>query len=642
MAMSALEIASVFKIINEASPTFVRIAEDAQRLSLRLKEIFGEIDKSFGTTFKAMGTGIGEQIVEVGKLRKAWEEVGAAAKTASKMAGPNPRNILHGAPGSARGSSGHGGLSYRPPTVDVPGVPGHLHGGTPGLVAAGVGGYSIYEAVKMEDTASRGLASVFPEGLPKDFGSKRDQLIQKIVEESQTTGLPLDTVAKMALKEIKGNANMPWDQRMKMMPLVIETAAREAYIKDTDPVEATEAFVGQLHQIKAFTPDEIEKYGPMIAYFASKDPNSLKNIGRSGAYHTPIGTTMLGIPIEQDLAAQTVLDRTGVGGKSGTWLREMVTRAAKPAHDKHFQEKVLKLQEFGLADAQGNPTWMTDGHYDEQKLLHILHDKLQGMPIEDRAAKLKSVFGDRGSGAVAMMTDDALLKQYDDVLAEARGVASNEKFWKEQNSANPAQAFKSVWVDMQTVMLDIGTKALPPVVAGLHALDDVLKRMGPKGQSGAVVGAAAGGVAGFVAGGVPGAVAGGVAGGALGGDMAKSNRMVGGGLLGAVYDAYRLLNLGLGSKAKADELASPFSDRFGSWPTPSTDTEKPQKQSYNVIPSPNANPRPIVNTTNIALDGNMLATAVAEKLANIYENSPNSPTSNDLAYFDANGGQMAG
>jgi hypothetical protein len=77
------------------------------------------------------------------------------------------------------------------------------------LVGAGAGAYSIYEAVKMEDIASRGLANTFPEGLPKDFDAKRDELVQTIVKESKITGLPLDVVAKMALKEIKGTPTCP-------------------------------------------------------------------------------------------------------------------------------------------------------------------------------------------------------------------------------------------------------------------------------------------------------------------------------------------------------------------------------------------------------------------------------------------------
>jgi hypothetical protein len=97
MTVSAMEIASIFRIINEASPVFLKIGEDAAKLATRLKEITLDIDKNFGATFKAMGTGLGEQIREVGSLKRAWEEVGLAAKAASRMSGPSPHNILHGA-----------------------------------------------------------------------------------------------------------------------------------------------------------------------------------------------------------------------------------------------------------------------------------------------------------------------------------------------------------------------------------------------------------------------------------------------------------------------------------------------------------------------------------------------------------------
>ena len=69
------------------------------------------------------------------------------------------------------------------------------------------------------------------------------------------------------------------------------------------------------------------------------------NIAKAGGYHTPVATSLMNIPIEQDLAAQTVLDRTGVGGKSGNVVeRDRNARAAKPIHDKSYGKKMKALQ----------------------------------------------------------------------------------------------------------------------------------------------------------------------------------------------------------------------------------------------------------------------------------------------------------
>lgn len=352
--MTSYEIAAVFRLTDEFTGPLRRIAAEVANLNKAIKGI-ADAAKATNTSveesLRFMGGNVNKTIAEVDRLAAAWTNVSKAATVATSAGGPgrSSRNLL----------AAHGRSDAK-------------------LGAAAIAGYSILEALDVSDIVSKGLANVYPEGIPSNFNAEKDELTKLILQEAKITRLPLGTVAKMALDEIKTNANQPWVARMRMLPLVVESAAREAYVKGTSPEIATSAFVGQLHQIRAFTPEEIEKYGPMLAFFASKDPNALVNIGKSGAYHTPLLTSMMQIPIEQDLAAQTVLDRTGVGGKSGTWLREMAVRAAaKPRiGDKHYAEKMQTLRDFGLVDDQGRTTWMTDGHYDEQKLLHILADKL--------------------------------------------------------------------------------------------------------------------------------------------------------------------------------------------------------------------------------------------------------------------------
>jgi hypothetical protein len=48
--------------------------------------------------------------------------------------------------------------------------------------------------------------------------------------------------------------------------------------------------------------------------------------------------------------------------------------------------------------------------------------------------------------------------------------------------------------------------------------------------------------------------------------------------------------------------------------------------------------KPITLAATLNIDGTQLAQTIAPKLANLYENSPNSPASNDLAHLDLNGG----
>jgi hypothetical protein len=559
--ITGFEVGAIFRIQDEFTATLDRMAEEVTSFDKLIKEtrenllalgrtkfpgLAGElkglgeqaeqIRTTFGTTFTSIDTGAASAQKETAALAAEWrrvaDEVRAAggamrsvnlgAASASGV-GVNPRQRIPG----PHGSGGPSGFHYRPSTIPVPS--GHLHGTGAGFAAAGAAIYSAYEGLEVGDIVARGLANVYPEGLPADAEAKKKELTQAIIDQAQKTKLPLKTVAKMALDEIKTNANQPWEARMRMLPLVIQSAAREAYIKDTDPESATSAFVGQLHQIRAFTPAEVEKYGPMIAFFAAKDPNSIVNIAKSGGYHTPIATSLMGIPIEQDLAAQTILDRTGVGGKSGTWLREIATRAAKPVHDKFYAAKVARLKAFGLMteDEHSTPI-MTDGHFDEQKLLHILNQKLKGIPVEEKAGRLKSIFGERGSMGIALLTEDKMLKQYDELLAESRAVQSNADFWATENKTNEMQRLRGAAVDAQIAALAAGQIVAPVAVgaskeaadalgwaAGLlpapgSAGEKHLEQAGKWGLGGALLGALLG-----IPGGLPGIITGAALGGTV-------------------------------------------------------------------------------------------------------------------------------
>jgi hypothetical protein len=384
MAMTALEIQAIFRLDDFVTPAFKKIAEEGRLLEKELKRIATDSGLAFGTMFANTATGIKAQIGQVDLLAQAWGRVTAAAALASKAAAPPvgvpgvphvalpavptlPLPPLPPVPGVGRGGhgGGHGGIpgaGFLPQAVPVPGGNVHMRGPQAALIPTAFSLYGLDEAFKMGRTVDIGMRNVFPEGLPADHVAKEEQLKDIILEQSHVTGLPLDTVSKMAMDEIRTNANQPWDARMQILPDVIQNAAREARQKGTDPEGAMTALIGQLHQGGAYSPAEIAKSLPMLAYFASKDPNAVTNIAKSSAHHTPIARTMLGIPIEQDLAAQTVLDLTGVGGKSGTWLREMVLRAAPPLADdmsKRANTRRAQLKDLGLVDDAGKSTWMT-------------------------------------------------------------------------------------------------------------------------------------------------------------------------------------------------------------------------------------------------------------------------------------------
>jgi hypothetical protein len=162
-------------------------------------------------------------------------------------------------------------------------------------------------------------------------------------------------------------------------------------------------------------------------------------------------------------------------------------------------------------------------------------------------------------------------------------------------------------LDLEGVLIDIADKALPPLTAGLKHLDEDFNALV------SIVKA--------IDGAVP--------------DWAK--KAVGNSLSHAINPLGSAVQ---GAKDIYHWMMPPSSVSPGPSTTTTPSETKPEKQSYNIIPS-KENPKPITLAASLNIDGTQLAQTIASKLADIYENSPNAPTSNDASYYDSNGGIAA-
>jgi len=208
MTATAMEVAAIFRIKDEATLTIKRISDAIKALSGEMKALSAEgksLSESFKLTFTTMDAGVVATTKEVSALAAEWAKVGTAAAKAGSVS-------------ATSGGAGAGGARG-----------GRRLGGGAALIAAGAAIYSVDEALKVSDIVSKSLASVYPEGLPSNSEALKAELTKKIIDEARIVRLPLQIVAKMALDEIKTNANQPWESRMKMIPQVIEGSAREAY-----------------------------------------------------------------------------------------------------------------------------------------------------------------------------------------------------------------------------------------------------------------------------------------------------------------------------------------------------------------------------------------------------------------------------
>ena len=157
-----------------------------------------------------------------------------------------------------------------------------------------------------------------------------------------------------------------------------------------------------------------------------------------------------------------------------------------------YQRHQEGLKALGLVDEKGQPTWFTDGRPDIMKMMDIAGTKAQGIPLSQRAAVERQVFGAQGSGAFSLLTDNAVHTQIQNLMKEMNSPEFKNRyssFSEDYRGASPVQQFRTTAADFKNVLMDIGATALPFATGALQELDSVLKKLrgvlpeGTKGDS---------------------------------------------------------------------------------------------------------------------------------------------------------------
>jgi len=684
MPISALEIAAIFKLEDQASVTLGKISESLKKISDQLKAVVDQAQAAFdkiGTTFTKMDTGVQSQIKQTNELAAAWDRVAASARAADSAVGagaaeglaskiglpnlPGPRRQNLAQQIFGAGGGGHGGVAGLNQHIKVPTPfgnsylgPGMLGGGLAGnamLAAGAAGGWGLYEDSQIMHEAFNAMYIGADGKVPTDeeMTSRMAMFRRLVMEQSVKNLMPYNEVARAATQEIRlgggvDDQGKPYsiEARLRNLPSLLSAAAAETRMKPHTTLEQnTEAFIKFAHQMKEYNPDELAKLYPGLSYLSTKVSETPEQILRASGYHLPVATSM-GIDPMQDMVLQIMMERAGISNtKSGTWLANMALRAMPYAPGTHSdkEEKIHQelLGNFGLIDSDGNPTWNTNGHPDEMKMLKIIHDRMPelknkyGPTLPDVMHKL---FGSQGERAVTLLSDPKLFSQME-------GIDAGQKAFNPANYMNqalkfdPSAKFQQEWLKLEGVLIDLGDKALPVVVKMLESFDKDVNAISAAitkldsimpGWAKTAIGTAAGHLLNPMS---------------TIDDARKVGGVVADHLPQSVTDAAKKAGGFITNHLPSWPFGSQAPDHYSiddiSKALQSNTTTLPQKQSYNVIPS-KENPKPITLAAQLNIDGTQLAQTIASKLADIYENSPNGPSSNDASYYDANGGIAAG
>jgi hypothetical protein len=583
------EIGAVFAVVDDATAPLRKILESVRELNKAIK-IARDGMAGFGA---AVAPGIGGAILETNKLAGAWtraaESSVAAARvmneSAAKAAAAARTAAAASVPRSGIGAAAAGGAMghMTGPSISLPGK-SHLNlGGTPAMVAAGAGAYSLFEASGMEKGV---LGLKYHLGIDaKD--TSHDAEIRKVIEEGMvSTGKDMNEVVEAATDAARLMRDTPGFDVVKELPRLLRAAQTEALSKGTSLKESMKSIVGLAHMVRAYKPGEMEKLFQVFAYYSTANPAGLPSMEKTLGYAIPILQSGADIDPKDVMALSTVLATSGVtSSKAGTWLREFGVRAM-PGNAKHNE----LLTRLGLLDAEGKPTWYTNGKPDLPKALSIAGPRAAAMPPEERLPLEMELFGRRGGGAFAVLGGDVAQQRYRDLRAGQENPANIARY----NAFNDAMmgttrgVAKSTLQEFNVAMIELGTSALPIATAGLRVISGVLHGLN------------------FIQGATP-----------------KGDKQIGlplqrGGIP-------RLWNYLTGPKETGDALKPEKQSLTG---------EPMRAQPMNFLQGPPPTTPKVTQTAfSFNVDGRVLAQTIIEQMENLTEHATGSPNANELSHF---------
>jgi len=633
---TAFEVDAIFRIINRASPTITAILRQVRELNAAVEKArlnLAEIAKPLPG-----GATINAAVGETRALAAEWKNVAKNAAEARAAMGSAASMARGGAvvPTGAFGGGGRhrpgwlgGGGHISSYGVGLPSGP-HVRFGGAGAAAAATFGWGLDQAAKTQDYVWK-MEDIAGEAHDESAHAK----FRKLLQDFQTTyGYNVDAAGEASLAALRQFQGVPGNG-VDTLEEILSAGAVESRRKGSTLDEAVEAGIGLAHQFRVYDPAGIRQLMATFAALSTADPRSLTSMKRASGYAVP-ALSAIGADPGSALLAGTALARAGVDStRSGTWIREAVTRAMpgivlghKASNRKHEEA----LRALGLVDASGKPTWFVDGKPDLFRMLEITSDAMQGMSPQDRAAYGRGAFGAQGFGAVAVLGDQKVNQQMHalDALTKSQSYLDRYRtFNADYTAGSTVQDARRALAEFNVTMGELARITLPAVNVALGNVRSALegiRKMWPGGTG--VSGAEVGGAALVGAGG--GAVVGGTI-GAFGGPIGWAGGAAIGAGAGAAYA------IAPEPKAAGAAMAAAF-DKFRKHADDASDAaasaaDRIRNATKPLLPGQNSAPVVPPVHLNLILDGRTLAQAISEQITNLSTYDTTAPASDPGAFY---------
>jgi hypothetical protein len=329
--------------------------------------------------------------------------------------------------------------------------------------ALDAGKTAIGGAMSLDDTIARGMIAM---GLPVGANYMSSDVAKRMRGAISGTatdwGVGFEGTQDAALQLIRGLDPLSSEQRMRLLPALLNFSGAEVLGKHgTTMPEAVEAAISLAHQLKDYSPEQIEPILGAFAKMSMGSPASLKQLTRASSYYLPLLTSGLGMDPTQLLAIGEAGSQMGLNTKAGTWLAQLFQAPfVADLTSKRQSARRNALEELGLVK-NGKPVTK-----DAIEFLTILSDHLQAMPAEQRMRNVVAAFGQQGGRGAAIYSDPAALKNIAALAAGIGGGKTPEQL-KAAYGNSPKVQFDKAVENFGLVLRDLGDAVLPEVTSGL-------------------------------------------------------------------------------------------------------------------------------------------------------------------------------
>ena len=434
---STFETQSVFTILDKATPVLDSLAKKMGALNDLAKSLqtsfsaISAISLEMGDSFSSMNRRMTGTIGRMERLTVATRQYQSAAAAASEKNDVLAASMVIGSRRTAAANEGGGSRS----AATASGGGGkwglgavgrgmaHGHGvnaaltGIPGMAMGYTAYMGINKAAGIEDAVNRAMVAMNIPVSADYMSTPLAQAIQNsIFQASERWGRPINDTSSAALDIVRLLAPRSTNERMALLPGLLDFAGAETRGKPgTTMDEAAGVAIALAHQLRDYSPEQIEPVLKQFARLSMATHSSLTQFARASSYYLPLLNAGLGMDAGKLMAIGTVGSQMGLNTKSGTWLAQLFTAPmTADLTGKRSSARREALMKLGLMDEAGHLIHVTD----PLDFLSTVGQHADALSPRDRISAERAAFGQQGARGASIFTDKAVLKNILDLVGE--------------------------------------------------------------------------------------------------------------------------------------------------------------------------------------------------------------------------------